>query len=281
MKAGWKPNYSKGKRVAGFRATYTCQTRQFEGPNNRTGCRFHNVINETLRPFLDHFLASRGVVLEELTSAYRDKTTLAKLMEQKADSNKELADLYQRMQEFIHEVQEEQSPGIPLDLDFLPAGSVGDYYRLIDVYEQLYEWRRREMETELATLEEKHGRMTLQYFDLPPLAQSLAKEKINALEADIAGIRVRLEPLHHQIEDCWAQLRSLKERVDRAKETLERGSLRQIAEALRSVVSRIECSFSPKGKAHSSLQKVTIIPIVGDPLTMTAGDVKVPSVVLD
>jgi DNA invertase Pin-like site-specific DNA recombinase len=278
MKAGWKPNYSNGKRVPGFRATYTCQTRHFEGPNNKTGCRFHNVTNETLRPFLDHFLASRGAVLEEMISAYRDKTTLAKLLEQKLNTHRELAGLYQRMQEFIDEVQEEHSPGVRLNLDFLPAESESDYYCLIDIYEQLYEWRRREMETELAALEDKHGRITAQYFDLPPLAQALAKEKINDLEADIARIKARLEPLHQQIEACWADLQTLKERIEGARVTLEKGSLRQIAEVLRSVIDRIECRFSPKGNRHSRLEAVTVIPIVGDPLTIEASEAKLPTV---
>ena len=253
MKAGWKPNYSNGKRVSGFRATYTCQTRHFEGPKNKTGCRFHNVTNETLRPYVDRFLATRGSVLGELISAYRDRTTLAKLLEKKHKTSKELADLLQRMQEFVKEVEDQHSPGVPLNLDFLPAKTEADYARLIDIYEQLYEWRRRELEAELATLEEKHGRMTSQYFDLPPLAQALSKEKITALEQEIAGIRSRLEPLHQQIEACWADLRALKDKIDEARVTMEKGTLRQIAEALRSVIDKIECAFSPKGNAHSSL----------------------------
>ncbi len=277
MKAGWKPNYSAGKRVPGFRATYTCQTRHFEGPNNKTGCRFHNVTNETLRPFVDHFLASRGAVLEEMISAYRDKTTLAKLLKQKVKSHKELADLYQRMQQFIDEVEAEQSPGVSLNLNFLPAQSEGDYWRLIDIYEQLYEWRRREMETELATLEEKHGRMTAQYFDLPPLAQELARGKISTLEGEIAKLSARLEPLAHQLEACWADLHSLKERIGSAKVVMEKGSLRQITEALRSVIDKIVCYFSAKGKAHSSLEKVSIIPLVGDPVMMNANEMKLLS----
>ena len=55
---------------------------------------------------------------------------------------------------------------------------------------------------------------------------------------------------------------------------MEKGSLRQITEALRSVIDKIECSFSPKGKRHSSLEKVTIIPLVGDPVVMNADDLK-------
>lgn len=277
MKAGWKPNYSAGKRVPGFRATYTCQTRHFEGPNNKTGCRFHNVTNETLRPFLDHFLASRGAVLEEMISAYRDKTTLAKLLEQKVKTNKELADLYQRMQQFIDEVEAEQSPGVSLNLNFLPAKSEADYHRLIDIYEQLFEWRRRELENEATTLEDKHRRMTAQYFDLPPLAQELSREKISSLEQEIARIRDRLQPLHQHIEACWADLHSLKERIEHAKVVMEKGSLRQITEALRSVIDKIECSFSAKGKAHSSLEKVTIIPLVGDPVMMNVNEMKLLS----
>jgi hypothetical protein len=47
-----------------------------------------------------------------------------------------------------------------------------------------------------------------------------------------------------------------------------------MTEALRSVIDKIECSFSPKGKRHSSLEKVTIIPLVGDPVVLNATAVK-------
>jgi len=55
---------------------------------------------------------------------------------------------------------------------------------------------------------------------------------------------------------------------------MEKGSLRQMTEALRSVIDKIECSFSPKSKRHSSLEKVTIIPLVGDPVVLNATAVK-------
>ena len=47
-----------------------------------------------------------------------------------------------------------------------------------------------------------------------------------------------------------------------------------MTEALRSVIDKIECSFSPKGNRHSSLEKVTIIPLVGDPVVLNATAVK-------
>jgi hypothetical protein len=60
--------------------------------------------------------------------------------------------------------------------------------------------------------------------------------------------------------------------------TIEKGTLRQIAEALRSVIDKIECSFFPKGNAHSKLESVTIIPIMGEPMAINASDVKLLSV---
>jgi hypothetical protein len=134
------------------------------------------------------------------------------------------------------------------------------------------------METELATLGEKHGRMTSQYYDLPPLAQALSKERITVLEHEIAAIRSRLEPLQQQIEACWADLHTLNEKINVARVTMEKGTLRQIAEALQSVIDKIECAFVPKGNAHSKSESVTIVPVVGDPMVMNASDVKLLSV---
>jgi len=68
--------------------------------------------------------------------------------------------------------------------------------------------------------------------------------------------------------------KALRERIDHARVVMEKGSLRQMTEALRSVIDKIECSFSPKGKRHSSLEKVTIIPLVGDPVVLNATAVK-------
>jgi hypothetical protein len=130
------------------------------------------------------------------------------------------------------------------------------------------------METGLATLMEKHGRMTSQCYKLPPLAQALSKERITVLENEIAAIRSRLEPLQQQIEACWADLHTLKEKIDAARVTIEKGTLRQIAEALRSVIDKIECAFVPKGNAHSKLESVTIIPVVGASMAIKANDVK-------
>ncbi len=68
--------------------------------------------------------------------------------------------------------------------------------------------------------------------------------------------------------------KALRERIDHARVVMEKGSLRQMTEALRSVIDKIECSFAPKGKRHSSLEKVTIIPLVGDPVVLNATAVK-------
>lgn len=253
-----KPKTSNGKRVPGTYNFYRCQTYMVhkDGAGNTTGCRNHGTLQETIMPFVEEFLKSRGQVLQDLTSSYRDRQSLTRLLAEHRATDSQVAKIIDQMRDYLLD----QAGGVM----GVPEGDVKGLPFLVDMYDQVFDGQKKELETELKALVAEHGQVANQYFKLPPKAQEIAVKTLEDLESRIASVQASLGPLTHKWEDLVEKLSGLRERIGAARVALETGSLRHQAQTLRNVIDRIEVHYVPKGARNSSLVKVIIVPLVGE-----------------
>src|SRR5262249_41960972 len=139
------------------------------------------------------------------------------------------------------------------------------------------------LDAEIAKLDAEHTALMRGWADLTnPRAKAKA-------DAELARLDDRIKELEQQQQDAaevvvsqFREMHNLQRAIDTVKaamrsETGER-ALRQRAQAVRSVIQRIECTFTATGetgggwgKKNARLVKVTIYPVVGDPVSFSAG----------
>jgi hypothetical protein len=262
MAGQYKAKTSGGKRVPGFYNYYRCQTYMLEKSSNEFGCRNHGTLQETVMPFVHRFLESRGKVLDHLISGHRDTHSLTSLVRQYEGTSEQIRSIVAAMHTFVHDALS----GTGIDFEFFTEDELEENkHVVIDMYEQIYDLKRKELEQRLVSLEDEHTRITSQYFKLPPKAQEKAIYSLKELEEKIASTRGELEPLAERWESLLISLGTLRERIHAASQALSKANLRQQAEALRKAISRIEVFYVPKGAKHSRLNSIRIVPVIGDP----------------
>lgn len=207
---------------------------------------------------IEEFLRCRGQVLHDLTSNYRDKASLIALCNEYRSTDSQVAKVVSRMYEFV--TANLSGTGIPC-----PDNEAENAPYIVDLYDQIYEATKRDIEAELASLETEHASFTHQYFQLPPLAQQVALSTLHKLERRIAECRSRLEPLAHHWDQLIDTLTSTRERIATARVALANGSLRQQAQALRNAIERVDLFYEPVGMVKSQLVRVKVVPIIGEP----------------
>lgn len=148
------------------------------------------------------------------------------------------------------------------------------------------------LKAEIARLDDEHTTLTRRYADLPtPRAKEKAAAELAALENRIGELEKQSEDASAAVLSQWRELQSLSVAVTKATRDMQGGegehAMRQRAEALRAVMSRIECEFvvSAKrdlvtikqgeykgkrmgkggpGQARSKLVAIHFYPLVGD-----------------
>jgi DNA invertase Pin-like site-specific DNA recombinase len=269
MAGQYKEKRSRGKRVPGFYHYYRCQVYMNEKANNEYGCRNHGTLQETVMPYVHKFLESRGQILEQLITNPNDTRTLTSLIREQRASNEQTKSIVAAMHTFIHDALS----GTGVDFEYFTEDKLEENrHTIVDMYEQIYDVQRKELEHNLAWLELEHTNITTQYFKLPPKAQGKAVSALKGLEARIAAVKAQLEPLAAKWEGLLISLATLKDRIQEASRTLKTGNLRQRAAALRKAIAKIEVHYVPKGAKHSRLVMVRIVPVIGEPQDYRTSD---------
>lgn len=133
-----------------------------------------------------------------------------------------------------------------------------------------------EVTAEVERLDAEHSALTEKWADLPtPLAKAKARERLATLEARIEELRKQEEDASEVVAAHYTEMHDLQTAIAKAKIAMrsETGAsaLRQRAEALRGIISRIECEFAVvvpvkragKRTKRYQLVSVTIYPITG------------------
>jgi DNA invertase Pin-like site-specific DNA recombinase len=262
MAGQYKAKTSGGKRVHGFYNYYRCQVYMNEKANNEHGCRNHGTLQETVMPYVHEFLESRGQILEQLVTNRNDTRTLTSLIREHQASSEQTKSIVAAMHTFVHDALS----GTGVDFEYFTEDELEENsHTIVDMYEQIYDVQRKELEGTLRSLESEHTNITIQYFKLPPKAQEKAVAALKELEAKIAAVKAELEPLATKWEGLLISLATLKARIQEASRILKTGNLRQRAAALRKAIAKIEVHYVPKGAKHSRLVMVRIVPVIGDP----------------
>jgi DNA invertase Pin-like site-specific DNA recombinase len=277
MAGQYKAKTSGGKWVPGYYNYYRCQTYMNQKHDNSFGCRNHGTLQETVMPYIVEFLKNRGAVLEEFLHNRQDTHTLIQLLKEHQTTDAQIKALVHKMQEYIQDALSGTGQDYPTYGDDELTEHVGV---VVDLYEQVFDVQRKELERTLQGLEREHTRMTAEYFDLPPGAKQKAIGKLTDLETQIAATKAQLEPLAHNWERLLDSLGRLKERIYEARIALDKGSLRQQAQALRNVLERVEVDYEDRGTNHSTLRSVTVVPLVGEPQNYAVSSVVLRLLVL-
>lgn len=131
---------------------------------------------------------------------------------------------------------------------------------------------------EIAKLDAEHSALTKRYADLPtPRAKEKAAKELAELEARIGELERQREDLAGVVEHHYRQMLDLQRAIGDANLAMKQAegerALRRRAEAIRSVVHRIECTFTATGKTgggpgrtNARLATVTIYPVAGEPI---------------
>jgi DNA invertase Pin-like site-specific DNA recombinase len=133
------------------------------------------------------------------------------------------------------------------------------------------------LEAEVARLDAEHTRMMERWADAPgKLAKDKAKARIEELDARIADLRRQQEDLAVVVCQHYRQVHDLDVAVTDAQRAMRSEAsaqaLRRRAEALRGLLVRIECEFTPTGargrggpgNAKSRLVAITFEPVAGE-----------------
>jgi Recombinase zinc beta ribbon domain len=261
MAGQYKEKWSRGKRVPGFYHYYRCQVYMNEKANNEYGCRNHGTLQETVMPYVHKFLESRGQILEQLIANPNDTRTLTSLIREQRASNEQTKSIVAAMQTFTHDALS----GTGVDFKYFPEDELEDnMHSIADMYEQIYDVQRNDLQAGLRSLEAEHTSITEQYFKLPPKAKEKAIATLKELESRIAEANKQLEPLAEKWEGLFISLITLRDRIQEAARALKHGNLRQRAAALRKAIAKIEVHYEPKGETHSRLVLLRIVPVIGE-----------------
>jgi DNA invertase Pin-like site-specific DNA recombinase len=262
MAGQYKAKMSRGKRVPGYYNYYRCQTYMNEKSNNQYGCRNHGTLQETVMPFVHTFLESRGQILEQLITNRNDSRTLTALIREQRSSSEQTKSIVAAMHTFIHDALS----GTGIDFTYFNEDELEEnMHTIVDMYEQVYDVQRKDLERGLHSLEAEHTNITNQYFNLPPKAKEKAVATLKKLEGRIAEVNTQLEPLAEKWEGLFISLATLRDRIQEAVRALKHGNLRQRAAALRKAIAKIEVHYQPKREKHSRLVLVRIVPVIGEP----------------
>lgn len=126
------------------------------------------------------------------------------------------------------------------------------------------------------------------YRGLSPTLRERLNAKMEALQAEIIALKLRLSDLRTPWNNLIDELTGRRKAVDHAVKTLgKEKNGRQKTEALRGVVKEIRCTFkhairketTKSGKPNmgkSYLETVEIVPVSGDSVSFTVGIMPAP-----
>jgi DNA invertase Pin-like site-specific DNA recombinase len=262
----------KGERHEYFCSTYFAAVR--EKRRHECKCLRNGVFQDTLEDYVEQYLKETGRRMELLTDGL-DADALTKPMQDRLIAqHDEYRDAMMRMLDYIRDndpaAWEEMWQPVSDDHE-VPVERAVEYYRRCFSADRFDE--------QLGRLEAEHSALTKSCLNLKT-ERSIAKvnDQLAELESKIKHLEQQKQNVGDTVERQWREVLELSEAIQKAERSMTGdGNLRRRAEALRSVIQRIECTFTSTGetgggwgKKNSRLATVTIYPVVGDPAAFSA-----------
>lgn len=246
-----------------LRHTYVCkQSKKFgKTPANKFGCRLHRVPHGEILPIIERYLEETDANISLVLDSGHDAAILHELNAEKYAKIAEYLKTTRGLREFVEASLGESST---MEVDGLE-------YDVVDVtraYPQCYEARKAGTEARVKELVEDLRGLVRNHSRLSGMAQEIAEEEIAKVEAELTALRASLERLDHRAVTIRDELLACQERARGAQKALSGDQDRRKAEAVRRVIGRVVCHyrhFTLQGQDRSSLERVTIEPLVGQP----------------
>jgi DNA repair exonuclease SbcCD ATPase subunit len=142
---------------------------------------------------------------------------------------------------------------------------------LQETYGRFFSARQGELEAQLAAKDGELSRLVDAYADLKGRAKEKAKERTEAIEAEMTELQGRLENLAEKMAGLERELAAKSKAIEQAKRILTGQVPLKKAEALQAVVAKVFCHFVPLDKpgqlAKDKLDRMEIVPVIGDPIS--------------
>lgn len=263
-----------GHRMTGWKQTtyrepygYVCSMYRRFGENNKYGCKLHRISHNQAVTLVERFLKEAGQKLDEVLTAPPSLDWEA--VEGKDRATREYTRMITAIWATIKKWRVRNPTGRPW-----AGNTLADAFRL---HAPKYQATQR---AELKKAKEEYKEATEKYLELPERAREIVRAKLEAMEQKIAALEQALRPMDEQLAELKDELERAKDRVDAAQKACQGSGNRQKAEALSRVVARIVCYYESyrhtrKDKqvvTKARLQSVTFEPLVGEPITLKAGE---------
>jgi DNA invertase Pin-like site-specific DNA recombinase len=285
-----------GERFEYFCGTYAKCCR--EKRRSESSCLRNGVFQDTLEKYIARYLEETGKRLELLTAGTDIPNYLLAAVTDRtagADASHMTSHLTDKLEHDLHTQHETFIDNVTALLDYIrdndpqgwaemwapvPQDHDVPYERAIAFYRRCFS--PEGLDAQLAELDAQHTALMHRYADLPtPLAKEKAKKELAALEDRIGELRRQQQDISNIVEQQWREVRDLAKAVKDTQRALTSESgeraLRQRAEALQAIIQRIECTFTATGetgggwgKKNAHLATVTIYPVVGDSVKLSA-----------
>jgi DNA invertase Pin-like site-specific DNA recombinase len=233
--------------------SYFCGTYGTYGKANPTGCKVHRVRHDDLERIVDDYLKQTAPRVTQLIHA-ADTGDL--------DAAKPLLQAFVDTAVFYGEVEAEMMTFIERHSTKLEErGYRSDGTTFEDMYGLIYERIRPKAELEITRQEQQLDRMLDQYADLTGELRERMRGKMEALQTEITRRKVQLIDWRMPWANLREDLTARKAALAQAQKMLKGSDARRKGEALRHVIDRIDCHFSPE---TGSLDRLEIVSVSGE-----------------
>lgn len=230
------------------RPVYICSSYlRFDGPRRDSPCQINVVAQETIERLLGEYLKDTEIDLGRLSAA-QDRPSFSEEFFRAADR---FIEAHATMRERL------KLPD--------PCGLTID--ELTKRWGTVFVSEEAELQEQLGVLQRKHDALTAGIVNIPPTAKlALAKTqgRLSELEAQIVQTEALLADAEKVFDDAIATVMRLMKDWQKARDALKgETSARRKAEAIRSVISRIDLTFKPTGRRRpsSELTQVHVVPV--------------------
>lgn len=211
----------------------------------QSGCGHFRVKHDLLESLVLDYMTETAPQLKALLDASTaDNLEAARpLLDAISDTNTELNQILHDMAAFAEKY---------------PPGEAHEQMSTEALYETVYAGAKPRIEKAIAEKEAELETLLDGFAHLSPKLKERANKRGEALQKEIDGLQRDLQDLQIPWEQLRAELAARQEALERATATLnQEGHFRQKAEALKTVIGRIVCHFSRKGK-RCSLKSIDI-----------------------
>ena len=263
---------SRGERYEYFCGTYFKAVR--EGRRKECSCLRNGVFQDVLDQYIERWLDESGRRLELMTGTVDADEMTTPLRNRMDSRHDDYCESFTRVLDYISENDPEGWDEMwkPIaQSQEVPVARAVEYYRRCFSAERYSD--------ELAKLNAKHDSLTEKCLHLETkLAIAKVNQQLAELELKIEATTEKQQNLADVIEQQWREVLDLSDAIDKAKGAMKNdANLRVRAEALRSVIQRIECTFTATGergggwgRKNALLASVTIYPITGESAEFSA-----------